>query len=98
MLQALGDNIIVKPVYEKKISSLFIPETAVQFKKYEGFVYGDVISVGPKVCLKFERNSLVPGDKVIWQRHEGLAFKFEGEEYLKVKSKWIMGKIIPDAN
>lgn len=97
MLQALKDNIIVKPFYKKRISNLFIPETAVKFKQYDGFVYGEVMSIGRKFEIRFAGTQLKVGDKVLWRRHEGVPIHHEGERYLKLKGKWIDGKIIEDA-
>jgi len=88
MLQAQRDNVIVVPVYQKKVADLIhIPENAVKYKQYDGMVYGRVISVGPE--CKFE---LVPGDIMIWQRNEGIKIIYEGVEYLRVKPRAIYGK------
>ena len=91
LLQALGDNVIVKPVYDEKVKGIIIPEIALKFKKYDGQVYGEVHSVGPKVTLRFAREPIKPGDKLIWVRHEGKRVEYEGQEYFKVASKWILG-------
>jgi co-chaperonin GroES (HSP10) len=43
--------------------------------------------------LKFKGDNLKPGDIIIFTRHEGKRFKFEGETYLKLKQKWVLGKL-----
>jgi co-chaperonin GroES (HSP10) len=90
MLQALHDTIIVKPTYEETRSDIIIPQSAKQFKQYHGEVRGLVVSVGPEYPY---RKDLKPGDVVTFQRHEGFTFQYQGEKYLKVREKWIHGKV-----
>ena len=93
LLKALRDEIIVKPIYETEQDAIVIPESAQEYKQYHGAVYGEVISVGPKFSLRFERGCLVPGDKVIWQRHEGKRINYNNQKYLAVCSRWVMGRV-----
>jgi co-chaperonin GroES (HSP10) len=54
-MQAIQDNIIVKPIYQDKIGNIIIPGGSKfgknsgksTFQLYEGFIYGEVISIGP---------------------------------------------------
>lgn len=85
-LTALRDNIIVKLILTEKEGKIIIPKTATKFKQYDAPVYGEVISVGPKHKLGAQ-----VGDKLIFQRHEGLKFKYQGETYLKLKQRWVLG-------
>jgi len=87
MLQALRDEIIVKPVFVERKGVLVIPKSALKYKQYDGEVYGEVISIGPKYPY-----NLKPGDKVIWQRHEGKKIIFEGETYLILKARWVQAR------
>jgi co-chaperonin GroES (HSP10) len=89
MLQAIHDTIIVKPIYEESKSIIIIPKTAEQWKQYHGAIYGEVVSIGPR--YPYARD-IKPGDKAIFQRHEGKRFIFQGEKYLKLKEKWVHGK------
>lgn len=96
MLQALQDNVIVKPVYQNKISNIIIPDGSRfgknsgrgEFQLYHGFIYGIIESVGKD--YKYE---LQVGDKLIFQRHEGKRFLYQGEEYLKLKSRWVLAQM-----
>ena len=88
MLQALRDEIIVKPVYEERKSIISIPQSALKFRQYDGQVYGEVISAGPKHKL-----GVIPGDKINWQRHEGKKITYQGQIYFVVKQRWVMAKV-----
>ena len=81
-LHAVHDSVIVKMTYEDRKGGIIVPDSAKVYKRYHGFVYGLVISVGPKYEF---RDELKAGDKIIVLRHEGKKFKYEGEEYFKVK-------------
>ncbi len=95
MLQAMRDEVIVRPIYETKTKSgLIIPEGAGQYKLYHGSIYGYAISIGPDFPKMFK--SLKPGDKVIWRRHEGRKVYENRELYFTIKSRWIMGKVIEE--
>lgn len=88
MIIALRDDIIVKLIFEPHKGLIVIPKSATKFKQYDGEVYGEVVAVGPK--YKYD---LKPGDKVNFQRHEGIKFMVEGVTYLKLKSKWVLAKV-----
>jgi co-chaperonin GroES (HSP10) len=89
-LQALRDNIVVRLVFEKESrkGDVIIPDSALKYKQYDGFVYGEVISVGKKYPYE-----LKPGDKVIIQRHEGIRIRYQREMYHIVKQRWVHAKI-----
>ena len=88
-MQAIGKNTIVRPIYdEKSKGGIIIPEGAKKYKQYDTEVRGEVISVGPESEFK---SLLKPGDKVIWVRHEGKRFYYEGEMFLSIKDRWIRG-------
>jgi len=90
MLQALNSNIIIKPIYEEKKSSLIIPRSAKEYRQYYGQIYGEVISIGDDYPYK---NDLKIGDKIYFQRHEGKKILYQGEMYLVLRERWIHGVI-----
>lgn len=91
MLQALRDTIIILPIYEERKGNIIIPLSNIKYKKYDGVVYGKVISIGPKFEKRFGSNALNVGDLLIWQRNEGKRIEFNRRTYYVVKSKWVMG-------
>jgi co-chaperonin GroES (HSP10) len=96
MLQALKNTVIVKPQYQDKINNIIIPDTSRfgknsgrgEFQLYHGFIFGVVESIGKDYKYKLQI-----GDKIIFQRHEGIKFNFRGEEYLKLKDRWVLARI-----
>ncbi len=84
-LEAVGDMVIVKLYHKEKIGSIFLPD---QTKNYNADFYGEVIKVGPKLTLDIQE-----GDKLAFNRHEGIPIEYEGEEYLSLKAMHILGKI-----
>ena len=87
-IQALKDNLIVKPLYKKTEGSIIIPDSAVKHKQYDMSAYGLVVSVGKE--YKYE---IKAGDVIAFQKHEGKRFTYEGETYLMMKSRWVHGKV-----
>ncbi len=85
ILQALRDDVIVKPLYETKKSAIIIPQSAVKYKKYDGQVRAEVISVGKN----YPYDELKQGDRIVFQKEEGVKFVYQGETYLKLKSRWV---------
>ena len=88
-LQALKDNLIVRPILEKTHNKIIIPDSARKYKQYDGHILGKVISIGKDYKYKTD---LKEGDKIIFQRHEGVRFSYNGQIYLKLKPRWIYGK------
>ena len=86
MLQALRDDVIVKLVCEDYVGNIIIPKDSHVHRWYSGRVYGLVISVGSK--YKYD---LKPGDKIDYQRNEGIRFFYEGDTYYQLRGKkdWI---------
>ena len=92
MLQALRNEIIVRPIYEEKTrGGIIVPSWAREYKLYHGSIQGEVISVGLKSKFKDE---IKPGDRIVWTRHEGKKILFEGQTYFAVRDRWVMGKIV----
>ena len=102
MLQALRDDVIVKPVYQERIGKLFIPGALRfgknsgrgEFQLYHGFIYGVVEAIGANYKDQtFDGEFLQVGDKILWVRHEGQKFNYQGQEYIRLKSRWVQAKI-----
>ncbi|MEN6460048.1 MAG: co-chaperone GroES [Syntrophomonas sp.] len=93
-IQPLGDRLVVKVVEvmeEKTKSGLYVPDTAKE-KPQEA----DVLAVGPGALNeKGERipMQLAVGDKVIFSKYAGTEVKIDGEEYLIMSERDILGKI-----
>jgi co-chaperonin GroES (HSP10) len=88
MIQALRDNIIVRPIFQEHKGLVEIPKDAQEFKQYHGEVFGEVVAIG-----KGYKYELEIGDKIIWQRHEGKPIIVDKEKYLVLKSKWVLAVI-----
>ena len=90
MLQAIGDKVIVKLIYQEKTSNLIIPKSAVHHRKYFGQVLGKVVSIGPKYPY---RDDLKPRDTIIFTRHEGKK-PYKGDwDYRVLKPRWVLAKV-----
>ncbi len=88
-LKALRDEVIVKVVWEiEKKSIIFIPDTAVKYKQYDGEYYGVVVSVGKDVQAC--KNDVHIDSEVVWRRHEGKKIMWQGVEYRAIKEKWLL--------
>jgi chaperonin GroES len=93
-IQPLGDRLVVKVVEvmeEKTKSGLYVPDTAKE-KPQEA----DVMAVGPGALN--EKGDRIPmqvavGDKVIFSKYAGTEVKIDGEEYLIMSERDILGKI-----
>jgi len=95
MLQAVGQSYIIKPVWEKETGRyirFWVPKRG-EWSQYDGFVYGLILSTGPKCVFTYQGKLLQPGYKIIFQRHEGKMIKFEGEIYYKMRERWVQAVI-----
>ena len=89
MIKAVRDWVVVKLRYKEQTGSIVIPDSAQQ---YSGDFYGEVVSIGPD--YKYD---LKTGDKIAFVRHEGFKiFDKDGEEYLSLRERWVLGKIEED--
>ena len=86
MLKAIKDWVIVRQEYAKESGGVIIPDTARKFQQYDGSIRYIVIAVGPDYPYRLKK-----GDRVEIVRHEGRKFIYDGEEYYKMKAKWIVG-------
>lgn len=93
-IQPLGDRVVVKVVEvseEKTKSGLYVPDTAKE-KPQEA----EVLAVGPGALNdKGERIAMqvAVGDKVIFSKYAGTEVKIDGDEYLIMTERDILGKI-----
>ncbi len=89
-LHAIGSMVIVKLIYQEKQGSIYMPQGATQ--QNSGEYYGKAISIGPD----YPDKNLRVGDKVVYLRSEGYAFRpynnIDTKELLAVKECWIYGK------
>ena len=84
---ATGDKVIVKVKYDEKIGNIVIPEYQGS-KEYQSGFHGEVVSVGPEYP-----NELNKGDRVYFRRHEGKPFRYNEEDYMSLKEKWVVGRV-----
>ena len=84
-IQAVKSMVIIKVHHKEQSGLVYIPD---QSKAYNADFYGEVIDVGPDVML-----DIVPGDKIMYYRHEGFPIDVDGEEYFALRSSHIMGII-----
>ena len=84
---AVRDMIIVKVHYKETIGNIVVPETY-GGKENSMEYYGEVISIGPKCPF-----DLSPGDKILFERNEGITIKDgRGEEYKSLKPRCVLCK------
>ncbi len=86
-LAATYDNIIIQCKSKATTSTtLIIPE---QNDTMEHAFKGIVVSIGPD----YPDGSLKVGDKIVYPRNEGIKIIYKDQEYLKLKEKWVLGRI-----
>ena len=89
-IRPLGDRVVVKVVKEEKTAGgLVLPDTAQEKPQT-----GEVLSVGPgKVLDNGSRAAMdvKAGDKVLFAKYSGTEVKLDGETYLLIAEKDILG-------
>ena len=93
-LQALRDQVIVRPVHEKtRHGGMIILSDSAKYatRKYMGDFYGVVVAIGPKYPYKDE---VKLGDKILFRRHEGKVIMVAGIRYLILKERWVEAKLV----
>ncbi len=85
-IRAVNDNVIVKRHYEGRIgnSTIFIPDGVGIQSNYEEF-HGEVISIGPD-----NKYGIKVGDKLAYQRNEGIKVKLYEKEYFVLKTRALL--------
>ena len=90
-LNPLGDRIVVKPIprEEKTASGLFLPDTA-----QEKPMKGEVLAVGPGRILdsgRIQKVEIAVGDIVLYDKYGGNEVKIEGEDFLIMQERQVIG-------
>ena len=91
-IRPLGDRVVVKVVKEEKTAGgLVLPDTAQEKPQT-----GEVLAVGPgKVLDNGSRQTVdvAVGDKILFAKYSGTEVKLEGETYLLIAEKDILGVV-----
>jgi len=91
-IRPLGDRVVVKIVKEEKTAGgIVLPDTAQEKPQM-----GEVIAVGPgRVLDNGERSKMdvTKGNKVLFAKYAGTDIKLDGENYLLISEKDILGII-----
>ncbi len=91
-IRPLGDRLVVKIVKEEKTAGgIVLPDTAQEKPQI-----GEVIAVGPGRMLdngERAKMEVAKGNKVLFAKYAGTEVKLEGENYLLIAEKDILGII-----
>ncbi|HEY9724357.1 MAG TPA: co-chaperone GroES [Oscillatoriaceae cyanobacterium] len=91
-IRPLGDRVVVKVVKEEKTAGgLVLPDTAQEKPQT-----GEVVAVGPgKVQDNGQRQPMdvAVGEKVLFAKYSGTEVKLDGETYLLLAEKDILGVV-----
>jgi len=89
-IRPLGDRVVVKVVkQEKTAGGIVLPDTAQEKPQM-----GEVIAVGPgRILDNGERSKMdvATGNKILFAKYAGTEVKLDGEEYLLINEKDILG-------
>lgn len=89
-IRPLGDRVVVKVVKEEKTAGgLVLPDNAQEKPQT-----GEVLAVGPGRILDNGSRTTVdvkPNDKVLFAKYSGTEVKLDGETYLLIAEKDILG-------
>jgi chaperonin GroES len=89
-IRPLGDRVVVKVVkQEKTAGGIVLPDTAQEKPQM-----GEVIAVGPgRILDNGERSKMdvAAGNKVLFAKYSGTEVKLDGDEYLLINEKDILG-------
>ena len=91
-IRPLGDRVVVKVVKEEKTAGgLVLPDTAQEKPQT-----GEVLAMGPGKMLDNGSRQAVDvtvGDKVLFAKYSGTEVKLEGETYLLLAEKDLLGVV-----
>lgn len=91
-IRPLGDRVVVKVVKEEKTAGgLYLPDNAQEKPQT-----GEILAVGPgKVLDNGSRQTVdvAVGDRVLFAKYSGTEVKLDGETYLLLAEKDILGVI-----
>ena len=91
-LQPLGDRVVVKGLARETVtrSGIVLPDTATKEKPQEG----EILAVGPGKVLDNGKRSVLEvtvGQRVLFAKYAGTEIKIDGQEYLILRERDIMG-------
>ena len=81
MLQAIGNNLVVKPVFEEAKSILVMPTADIP-------IYYEVLSIGDKV------DEIEVGDKIFIDQYGVEEKSLKGEKFFTASSEFIYAKVV----
>lgn len=91
-IRPLGDRVVVKIVKEEKTTGgILLPDTAQEKPQT-----GEVIAVGPGKTLDNGTRQVVDvkvGEKVLFAKYSGTEVKLDGETYLLLAEKDLLGVV-----
>jgi chaperonin GroES len=91
-IRPLGDRVVVKVVKDEKTAGgIFLPENAQEKPQT-----GEILAVGPgKVLDNGSRQTVdvAVGDRILFAKYSGTEVKLDGETYLLLAEKDILGVI-----
>lgn len=91
-IRPLGDRVVVKIVKEEKTAGgLVLPDTAQEKPQT-----GEVVAVGPGKMMENGSRAAMDvkeGEKVLFAKYSGTEVKLEGETYLLLAEKDILGVV-----
>lgn len=89
-IRPLGDRVVVKVVKEEKTAGgIVLPDTAQEKPQV-----GEVIAVGPGRILDSgdrAKMDVAKGNRVLFAKYSGTEIKLDGENYLLIAEKDILG-------
>lgn len=96
IFEPLEDYVVIKRIDPEEVSpgGIVIPQTARQ-KPIEG----EVVAVGPGRILESGNRALMSlkaGDRVVFSSYAGVEVNDDGEEYLVLKERDILTKVLRD--
>ena len=91
-IRPLGDRVVVKIVKEDKTAGgLVLPDTAQEKPQT-----GEIVAVGPGKMLENGSRATMDvkeGEKILFAKYSGTEVKLEGETYLLIAEKDILGVV-----
>jgi chaperonin GroES len=91
-IRPLGDRVVVKVVKDEKTAGgIFLPENAQEKPQT-----GEILAVGPgKILDNGSRQTIdvAVGDRILFAKYSGTEVKLDGETYLLLAEKDILGVI-----
>jgi chaperonin GroES len=91
-IRPLGDRVVVKVVKDEKTAGgIFLPENAQEKPQT-----GEILAVGPGKILDNGSRQTVDvavGDRILFAKYSGTEVKLDGETYLLLAEKDILGVI-----